>query len=137
MKVTARAGATPLDLEILTDASPERVLERLPQAVAVGTRSATVAVPGAHVDIHSLAAGQSLSDALAARDLRVNAMAIDPLSKELIDPFGGQRDLARRQLRPTRESGLADPLSALRACAKTPKPAAVAAFVRRHAGKPN
>ena len=111
----ALQGPVPDDLEILTEASPEQVLERLPHSVAVAPRTAMVPVGGARVDVHSLATGSDLETALATRDLSVNAIAIDPLSKELIDPFGGHEDLALRRLRPTR-IGLYDPLSALRAC---------------------
>lgn len=111
----ALLGSIPDDLEILTEAPPEQVLKRLPYSVAVADRTAMVPVVGARVDVHSLPAGCDLEEALAARDLSVNAMAIDPLSKELIDPFGGREDLALGQLRPTHEK-LSDPLSALRAC---------------------
>jgi len=35
----------------------------------------------------------SIDEDLARRDLTINAMALDPISKELIDPFGGLKDL--------------------------------------------
>lgn len=41
----------------------------------------------------------SLEDDLARRDLSINAMAIDLDTGDLIDPHGGQEDLARRRLR--------------------------------------
>lgn len=40
----------------------------------------------------------ALADDLARRDLTINAMAIDLATGLLLDPHGGQRDLARRQL---------------------------------------
>src|SRR5471030_3515661 len=59
----------------------------------------------------------SLSDADAAarRDFTVNAIACDPFTGELIDPFNGQRDLANRVLRHTGPSFGEDPLWVLRA----------------------
>ena len=43
--------------------------------------------------------GASLEEDLARRDFTINAMAYDPLSGELRDPFHGQADLARRLIR--------------------------------------
>ena len=39
------------------------------------------------------------ADAARRRDLTVNALLVDPLTGELIDPFGGMADLAARRLR--------------------------------------
>lgn len=57
-----------------------------------------------------------LSDAAAAarRDFTVNAIALDPFTGELIDPHGGQRDLATRTLRHTSAAFAEDPLRVLR-----------------------
>jgi tRNA nucleotidyltransferase/poly(A) polymerase len=41
----------------------------------------------------------TLHDDLARRDFTVNAMAMDPFTNEIIDPHGGQQDLAGRILR--------------------------------------
>ena len=41
----------------------------------------------------------SLKESARGRDLRLNAMALDPLSGELSDPFGGQQDLNDQVLR--------------------------------------
>ncbi len=49
--------------------------------------------------------GVPLVEDLARRDLRVNAMAYDPAKHELIDPFGGQRDLEERMLRAVGPTG--------------------------------
>lgn len=58
-----------------------------------------------------------LSDAEAAarRDFTVNAIALDPFTGDLIDPHGGQRDLAARVLRHTSDAFVEDPLRVLRA----------------------
>ncbi len=55
------------------------------------------------------------ADAAARRDFTVNAIALDPFSGELIDPHGGQRDLAARVLRHTSAAFVEDPLRVLRA----------------------
>jgi len=62
--------------------------------------------------------GTSLHDDLARRDFTMNAMAVDALSGELHDPFGGQRDIERRLIRAVgvaRERFHDDPLRLLRA----------------------
>ncbi|HEV7129942.1 MAG TPA: HDIG domain-containing protein, partial [Ktedonobacterales bacterium] len=43
--------------------------------------------------------GDRLEDDLLRRDFTVNAMARDPLSGEIIDPYGGRDDLERRLIR--------------------------------------
>ncbi len=59
----------------------------------------------------------ALDDAGAAarRDFTVNAIACDPFSGEIIDPFGGQADLEARMLRHTSPAFVEDPLRVLRA----------------------
>jgi tRNA nucleotidyltransferase/poly(A) polymerase len=60
--------------------------------------------------------GASLEEDLARRDFTVNAMALELAKAHLIDPFGGQQDLARRRLRLVRSGNLEeDPLRVLRA----------------------
>jgi len=56
----------------------------------------------------------SPAEAAARRDFTINAMAFDPLTGELIDPFGGVRDLATRMLRHTSDHFSEDPLRVLR-----------------------
>ena len=49
------------------------------------------------------------------RDLTINSMSFDPLNEEVIDPFGGRRDLERGLLRATDPRAFPeDPLRALR-----------------------
>ena len=59
--------------------------------------------------------GLDFATAARRRDLTINSMAIDPLTEEWIDPFGGREDLAGGWLRATdaEQFGL-DPLRALR-----------------------
>lgn len=61
--------------------------------------------------------GESLEEDLLRRDFTFNAMALDE-EGELIDPFGGQKDLSAKLVRTPRESGITfreDPLRMLRA----------------------
>lgn len=56
----------------------------------------------------------TLEDDLRRRDLTVNAIAKDPETGQLIDPFGGVRDLQSRVLRHVSEAFSEDPLRVLR-----------------------
>ncbi|MFN0059184.1 MAG: CCA tRNA nucleotidyltransferase [Planctomycetota bacterium] len=57
----------------------------------------------------------SFADAARRRDLTMNSMGLDPLTGEIIDPHGGQRDLAARRLRATDPASFGeDPLRAVR-----------------------
>lgn len=63
--------------------------------------------------------GTRLEDDLLRRDFTINAMARDPLNGAIVDPFGGQDDLALRVLRAVgndpQQRFLEDPLRMLRA----------------------
>ncbi len=62
--------------------------------------------------------GDSLSVDLSRRDFTINAMAIDALSGEFIDPYGGVSDLTARRLRAPHDPKVLfsdDPLRMLRA----------------------
>ncbi|MCM8749465.1 CCA tRNA nucleotidyltransferase [Thermomicrobiaceae bacterium CFH 74404] len=62
--------------------------------------------------------GTTLHGDLARRDFTINAIAVDVNSGEIIDPFGGREDLARRLIRAVgspRERFAEDPLRILRA----------------------
>jgi tRNA nucleotidyltransferase (CCA-adding enzyme) len=57
----------------------------------------------------------SFRDAAARRDFTLNAISFDPLTRELIDPFGGVADLRAKILRHTTARFTEDPLRVLRA----------------------
>ncbi|WP_119290749.1 multifunctional CCA addition/repair protein [Azohydromonas sediminis] len=59
-------------------------------------------------------ASVTLEQDLARRDLTINAMAIDPDSGDVIDPYGGRRDLAARVLRHVTDAFAEDPVRILR-----------------------
>ena len=52
---------------------------------------------------------------LYRRDTTMNAMAVEILSGEVIDPFGGRADVAEKKIRATSEHFTDDPVRALRA----------------------
>ena len=56
----------------------------------------------------------TLEQDLARRDLTINAIAEDPATGELIDPFNGQQDLQRRVLRHVGPAFAEDPVRLLR-----------------------
>lgn len=108
-------GRRPGDVDLCTAALPQTVLELFPQAVPTGLQHGTVTVPtptgpvevttfrseggyadGRHPD--AVAFGVTLQDDLSRRDFTVNAMALGPAG-EVIDPFGGQADLKKKQIR--------------------------------------
>lgn len=52
---------------------------------------------------------------LYRRDTTINAMAIELLSRELVDPFGGREDVLNKKIRAVSEHFTDDPVRALRA----------------------
>ncbi|HSN72381.1 MAG TPA: multifunctional CCA addition/repair protein [Steroidobacteraceae bacterium] len=56
----------------------------------------------------------TLEQDLARRDLTINAIAEDPATGELTDPWGGRADLANRRLRHVSPAFVEDPLRVLR-----------------------
>lgn len=113
-----------LDLEAhgLEPRALERALRRVGPAHQVGRSFGVykVRVGAVELDV-SLAEGEGppsregLREAARRRDLTINAMAADPLTGELEDPWGGREDLAARRLRAVDETTfLRDPLRALR-----------------------
>jgi poly(A) polymerase len=126
------------DLDLTTDASPQRVLELTrdwaDQQWTIGIDFGTVGMRkngtdfeittyrSEQYDRHSrkpeVAFGASLEDDLSRRDFTVNAMAARLPGHELVDPYGGLADLRERVLRTPaspEESFDADPLRILRA----------------------
>ena len=56
----------------------------------------------------------SPEEAASRRDFTMNAMALDPVTQEILDPFGGMQDLEKRTLRHTSPKFGEDPLRVLR-----------------------
>jgi tRNA nucleotidyltransferase (CCA-adding enzyme) len=109
-------GGEPQDWDIATQALPadvERLFRRvIPTGIEHGT--VTVLVPGGQVEVTTYRVEGGYADGrrpdrvefrrdlledLARRDFTINAMAFDPHSRELRDPFGGLEDLDQRTVR--------------------------------------
>ena len=89
----------------LAEVDADFSLPRRDSKVSPGHRGFAVA-SDPHLDFESAA---------RRRDLTINAMSLDPLSEELIDPCGGRGDLERGVLRATDPRAFPeDPLRALR-----------------------
>ena len=104
------------DWDVATTARPEQVRRIFRRVVPTGLKHGTVTVlwRGAAYEVTTLRAERGYSDGrhpdeirfvddigedLARRDFTVNAMALDPVSGELVDPFGGLQDLREGLLR--------------------------------------
>jgi len=131
-------GRSPGDLDLTTDARPERVLEVVEgwadQVWTIGIAFGTVGVRKGHqvLEITTyrsdeydrssrkpvVAYGDSLEEDVARRDFTINAIAARLPAVRLVDPFGGLTDLQNRLLRTpgAPETSFADdPLRILRA----------------------
>jgi poly(A) polymerase len=131
-------GRRPGDLDLTTDAPPERVLEITrgwaDQVWTIGIGFGTVGMRKDGTDFEittyrseqyergsrkpDVSYGASLEDDLSRRDFTVNAMAARLPGYELVDPFGGLADLRARVLRTPASpeaSFDADPLRIMRA----------------------
>jgi len=122
-------GLEPHDYDLASSASPEEISRYFSKTVPVGARHGTVLVflEGQGVEIttfkgscslHPPDVAGTLEEDLARRDFSINAMAMDTHGK-VYDPWGGQRDLADRILRATRDKPderiMEDPLRMMRA----------------------
>jgi len=109
-------GRDVADWDLATDARPDELIKIFPRAIPTGIEhgTVTVVVRGKHYEVTTLRGETTYSDGrrpdkvefvddivadLARRDFTFNAIAIDPSSGHVIDPFDGQKDLAARVLR--------------------------------------
>jgi len=114
-------GLVDADLDFATSAAPEQTLQILGEialgtAYRVGERFGTIglASPEGRVEITTYRSeeryvlgsrkpvvtfGRSLHEDLQRRDFTINAIAQDPLTGQIVDPFGGVADLDARRLR--------------------------------------
>ena len=86
--------------------------ERCEVALARKERKTDVGHSGFEVMFSS---DTTLEEDLARRDLTINAMAKDVLTDEIIDPYGGQKDIDNKLIRATTKHFGEDPVRALRA----------------------
>src|SRR5271166_474331 len=102
-------GQKPKDWDITTNASPHKILELFPKTIPTGLQHGTVTVcmgEGVenHFEVTTFRIEGEYSDGrrpdevifvmdvekdLARRDLTINAIAYDPISNRLADPFNG------------------------------------------------
>ncbi len=109
-------GREVADWDVATDARPEEVMKIFPKTVPTGIAHGTVTVLMRHVpyEVTTLRGETTYTDGrrpdavhfvdditadLARRDFTVNAIALEPTSGHVIDPFDGRGDLMRRLLR--------------------------------------
>lgn len=110
---------SPKDWDLTTNATPEQVKKIFPKHFALGEKHGTiVAVLGPNKEDQfeittyrtegnysdgrrpdSVSFADNVEDDLSRRDLTINAMAYDPINDKLIDPFGGQQDLASKTIK--------------------------------------
>jgi tRNA nucleotidyltransferase (CCA-adding enzyme) len=126
-------GRPPADFDLATDARPEKVLEIFGRAFAIptGLQHGTVTVltgsdpatrrsvevttfrgEGAYLDGRrpsSVTYVSTLDEDLSRRDFTMNAIALEPLTGAIADPFGGRVDLGRKLIR-----AVGDPLARFR-----------------------
>jgi tRNA nucleotidyltransferase (CCA-adding enzyme) len=89
-------------------------LQGLPVDISIPTRLHTTeptSIPGL---LRQADPDMPIDEALARRDFTINAMAWDPDTRELRDPFHGREDLAAGQLRHVSPQFVEDPLRVLR-----------------------
>jgi tRNA nucleotidyltransferase (CCA-adding enzyme) len=121
----AMLGLQPGDWDVATSAHPEQVMKLFRHTVPTGLQHGTITIvtgrgEASHVEVTTYRGEGAYTDArrpdhvtfgvplledLARRDLRVNAMAYDPATDQLIDPYGGERDLADQVLRAVGPTG--------------------------------
>ncbi len=109
-------GKAAKDWDIATDARPEEVVQMFRKVIPTGMQHGTVTVvlSGQHYEVTTLRGEGAYTDGrrpdsvqliddieqdLARRDFTFNAIAVDPVDGHVIDPFGGQKDLAAKVVR--------------------------------------
>lgn len=128
-------GKQPKDFDLATSAKPEEVQKFFKKVIPTGIEhgTVTVVVNKAHVEVTTFRAEAEYVDGrrpskvefhedieadLGRRDFTMNAIAWDPESGVIVDPFDGQKDLAARTIRAVRvplERFLEDGLRPMRA----------------------
>lgn len=112
-------GITPKDWDITTSATPEEVMRLFEHTIPTGLQHGTITVcmdegfenhfevttfrvegkyqDGRHPEEVKFV--NNLTEDLARRDLTINAMAYDPIKKEILDPFNGMQDIENKIIR--------------------------------------
>jgi tRNA nucleotidyltransferase (CCA-adding enzyme) len=118
-------GVEPGDWDIASSATPDQVMALFPRTIPTGVQHGTVTIvtgkgAASHVEVTTYRGegaytdsrrpdhvrfGVPLVEDLARRDLRVNAIAYDPITDRLIDPYNGQQDITDHTLRAVGPTG--------------------------------
>jgi tRNA nucleotidyltransferase (CCA-adding enzyme) len=114
-------GVSPKDFDVATSALPEQVQSAFKKVIPTGIQhgTVTVVISGHHVEVttfrsegdyhdgrrpSSVSFETDINEDLSRRDFTINAMAYDPISRDLVDPFGGQADLQAHVIRCVRDA---------------------------------
>ncbi|MBN1209438.1 MAG: CCA tRNA nucleotidyltransferase [Myxococcaceae bacterium] len=114
-------GVPPKDFDVATSAHPHEVQAAFKKVIPTGIQhgTVTVVIGGTHVEVTTFRSEgdyhdgrrpstvtfeSDITEDLSRRDFTINAMAYDPLSRELVDPFGGQADLQAHVIRCVRDA---------------------------------
>jgi tRNA nucleotidyltransferase (CCA-adding enzyme) len=109
-------GKSVSDWDIATEARPKELMTIFPRAIPTGLQHGTITLVmgGRHYEVTTLRGETTYSDGrrpdsvhfvneitadLARRDFTINAIAVDPTNGEIVDPFGGQKDLEAKIIR--------------------------------------
>ncbi|MBN2343903.1 MAG: CCA tRNA nucleotidyltransferase [Deltaproteobacteria bacterium] len=109
-------GVPPGDFDLASTATPEKMMSLFRRVIPTGIDhgTVTVVIKKNTFEVTTLRSEQGYTDGrhpdsvkyvtdivedLSRRDFTVNAIAWNPLTKELFDPFGGRGDLSARILR--------------------------------------
>lgn len=110
----------PKDFDVATSAHPHEVQAAFKKVIPTGIQhgTVTVVIGGTHVEVTTFRSEgdyhdgrrpstvtfeSDITEDLSRRDFTINAMAYDPISRELVDPFGGQADLQAHLIRCVRD----------------------------------
>lgn len=126
----------PHDIDITTDATPDKIQELFPNHVNTGIKHGTVSVRLGNNELFEVTTFRvdgkyddgrhpdnvifvcNVEDDLARRDFTINAIAYNPITKELVDPFNGKNDIKNKMIRAVgnaKDRFMEDPLRILRA----------------------
>jgi poly(A) polymerase len=103
-------GREPVDYDVATDATPDRVQKLFPNSLAVGAKFGVVIVTDGptQVEVATFRRDVSYSDGrhpdrveyasspeedVKRRDFTINGLMLDPFSNEVLDYVGGEKDL--------------------------------------------
>ena len=127
------SGVVPEDIDVVTDALPHQIeaVFRKERVRTVGVSFRVCLVNGVEVATYRARRGvgargggapiyaRTLSEDLACRDLTMNSLALSPVTGEMVDLFGGARDLKEGIIRFTGSAEdriREDPCRVIRAC---------------------